>query len=184
VHAGDLAAVRFPADRFDAVYLSHLVEHVHDPVGLLRECRRVLKPGGALVVVTPNTDSRGHRVFGPAWFGLDPPRHLVLLSPGALRAAATSAGFPDADVRTSARIAFITWIAGRDIRRQGRVVSFDGAVPLGRLVRGLGAQIAEAALLSVRPDRGEELVLVARKPARAGGREPLAPAAAPEGAAS
>jgi sterol 3beta-glucosyltransferase len=179
VYHGDLAAQRFPDGCFDAVYLSHVVEHVHDPVALLRECYRVLRPGGRLVAITPNVESRGHRVFGSAWFGLDPPRHLVLLSPAALRAAATSAGFAGADVRTSARIAFVTWIAGRDIRRRGRVVSFAGAVPLARLVRGFGAQIAEAALLSVRPDRGEELLLIARKPDH-GRQDGLAPAAVAE----
>jgi sterol 3beta-glucosyltransferase len=169
VHHGELEAQGFPDGCFDAVYLSHVVEHVLDPVALLGECCRVLRPGGRLVAITPNVESHGHGVFGPDWFGLDPPRHLVLFSPQALRAAATSAGFADADVRTSSRIAFITWIAGHDIRRRGRVVSFDGAVPLPRLLRGFCAQIAEAARLSARPECGEELVLLARKPGRACG---------------
>ncbi|HTE62607.1 MAG TPA: methyltransferase domain-containing protein, partial [Solirubrobacteraceae bacterium] len=93
VHHGELAARGFPDGCFDAVYLSHVVEHVLDPVALLRECCRVLAPGGRLVAITPNVESRGHGVFGADWFGLDPPRHLVLFSPAALRAAATAAGF-------------------------------------------------------------------------------------------
>jgi len=163
-HAGELSALRLPEGQFDAVYLSHVIEHVHEPIDLLRECRRVLRPGGTLVVITPNADSHGHRRFGAAWFGLDPPRHLVVFSPDGLSAAARQAGFADASVRSSARIAFITWIAGEDIRRGGRVVSFDGAVPLGRLARGVTAQVAEAARLAIRPDAGEELLLRATKP--------------------
>jgi sterol 3beta-glucosyltransferase len=163
VREGHLAAQRFPAGRFDAVYLSHVIEHVHDPVALLGECARVLKPAGTLVAITPNVDSRGHRRFGEAWFGLDPPRHLVLFSPAALREAALRAGFADADVRSSARIAFITSIGSVDILRRGRVTSFDGAVPVAGLARGLAAQITEAAALTVRPDAGEEIVLRAAK---------------------
>src|SRR5262249_28606919 len=142
---------------------SHVIEHVHEPESLLRECHRILRPGGVLVAVTPNARSWCHRVFGEAWFGLEPPRHLVMFAPRPLQAAARRAGFGVAGVRTSVRIAFINWIASRDIRSEGRVSSFNGAVPLGRLLRGVGAQVTEALLLRGRPDVGEEIVLTARR---------------------
>jgi len=165
VHLGQLAEQRFADGSFDAVYASHVIEHVHSPFDLLAECSRILKPGGMLVILTPNTRSWGHRVFRDACFPLlDPPRHLVLFSPTSLRIAATNAGFTDVAVRTSARIAFVTWAASGDIRVNGRVRSFDGAMPLGRLARGAIAQFSEAARLAVRHDLGEELVCRARKP--------------------
>src|SRR5258708_36641931 len=71
VRLGDLAAQRYPADHFDAIYMSHVIEHVHDPVALLSECRRVLKVGGRLVALTPNVESWGHRRFQRAWAPLD-----------------------------------------------------------------------------------------------------------------
>lgn len=43
----------FPAARFDVVLSVHTFEHVHDVAAALSECRRVLKPGGCLVVVFP-----------------------------------------------------------------------------------------------------------------------------------
>jgi len=70
---------------YDAIIMNHVIEHVHDPVGLLKECRRLLKPGGLLVAITPNVKSRGHRVFGSCWRDLDPPRHLRLFSVNTLR---------------------------------------------------------------------------------------------------
>src|SRR5262249_39619387 len=41
---------------FEAVYASHLLEHIHleDAKRLLRECRRVLKPGGVIRIVVPD----------------------------------------------------------------------------------------------------------------------------------
>jgi 2-polyprenyl-3-methyl-5-hydroxy-6-metoxy-1,4-benzoquinol methylase len=75
---------------FDAITLSHVIEHVHDPADLLRRIRTLLKPGGLFWVDTPNVDSIGHRVFGRAWIGLDPPRHLVLFNPSSLQALLAS----------------------------------------------------------------------------------------------
>ncbi len=169
VRLGELADQGFADGTFDAIYSSHVLEHVHDIEPLLRECHRVLKPGGVLVAVTPNARSWGHQVFGESWFLLDPPRHLVILSPEALAAAAGRAGFGVVDTRTSPRIAFITWIGSRDIRVDGRITSFLGAttrpVPLGRLLRSPAGHVAEALRLRTRPNVGEEIILVARRTA-------------------
>lgn len=43
---GDAHALPFEAERFDVVYCRYVLEHVADPVQVLREMRRVLKPGG------------------------------------------------------------------------------------------------------------------------------------------
>lgn len=45
-----------PSNRFDAVFSEHMIEHVPQPGGaaMLRECRRVLKPGGRVRITTPD----------------------------------------------------------------------------------------------------------------------------------
>lgn len=93
VHQGQLADANFPDHHFDAVHSAHVIEHVYDPAALLRECYRILKPGGRLIIITPNTASWGHRKFGSAWLNLDPPRHLILFNTATLRAAAERQGF-------------------------------------------------------------------------------------------
>jgi 2-polyprenyl-3-methyl-5-hydroxy-6-metoxy-1,4-benzoquinol methylase len=100
VHWGTLAAQRFPDACFDAVALHHVIEHVPDPLGLLKECRRILKPRGSLVLATPNNQSWGHRIFKEHWRGLEPPRHLHLMSPSAMRRFLTDAGFMEVAIKT------------------------------------------------------------------------------------
>jgi 2-polyprenyl-3-methyl-5-hydroxy-6-metoxy-1,4-benzoquinol methylase len=78
---------------FDAVTLSHVIEHLHDPIEVLRQCRRVMKSGGYLWVETPNIDSVGYEIYGRCWRGLEPPRHLVMFSHASLRFSLERAGF-------------------------------------------------------------------------------------------
>jgi 2-polyprenyl-3-methyl-5-hydroxy-6-metoxy-1,4-benzoquinol methylase len=80
-------------EQFDGITLSHVIEHVHDPQGVLRSCHRLLKPGGWVWLDTPNLNSCGHAVFEHAWRGLEPPRHLVLFTRDSLCRALISAGF-------------------------------------------------------------------------------------------
>ncbi len=98
VHLGALESLRLPGDSYAAVTMSHVIEHVHDPVALLRECFRLLLPGGRLVLATPNIESFGHRWFGRNWSNLDPPRHLHLFTRRTLKECAARAGFRSIDV--------------------------------------------------------------------------------------
>lgn len=79
--------------RFDIVTASHVIEHVSNPVEFLQQCRKLLLPGGRVVLRTPNVDSLGHRRYQRAWRGLEPPRHLHLFTVAALKACSSSAGF-------------------------------------------------------------------------------------------
>src|SRR5687768_2044001 len=72
-----LEEAHFPDNEFDLVILWHVLEHVPDPRGTLREIGRVLKPGGTLLVAVPNFGSLEARSAGPGWFHLDVPRHLT-----------------------------------------------------------------------------------------------------------
>ncbi len=103
VFLGDLRDAKFAAGSFDAIVMSHVIEHVVDPVGLLAECARILKPEGDFVTITPNATSWGHHKFRAAWRGLEPPRHLTVFTPRALRLAITKAGMRPTRTRYSAR---------------------------------------------------------------------------------
>ncbi len=88
-----LAEAAYPHDHFDLVILWHVLEHLPDPAETLAEVRRILRPGGDVVIAIPNFSSWQARWAGPAWFHLDPPRHLYHLPVEALRTLLTSRGF-------------------------------------------------------------------------------------------
>lgn len=80
-------------ESFDWVTISHVIEHVHDPLSLLRDSFRLLRPGGGLYVDTPNIDAVGHSVYGADWLALDPPRHLILFNRKSLSDSVKRSGF-------------------------------------------------------------------------------------------
>lgn len=162
MHQGGLPEQRFQMSAFDAVTMSHSIEHVHDPVAWLAEVRRILKPGGRLAIATPNTRSLLHRRFGAYWFALDPPRHLHLFNRAALAAALRQAGFERSHIFSSIRDANGAWLGSRAIQNRGRHDMVTPAPPLQRLLARL-FQLREAVALRADPDAGEDLVAIAEK---------------------
>jgi SAM-dependent methyltransferase len=78
---------------FDEVLIWHVLEHLGDPRRTLEEVRRILRPGGRLVVAVPNFSSLQARCTGAAWFHLDLPRHLFHFPLAALRTLLRDIGF-------------------------------------------------------------------------------------------
>ena len=99
VLTGTLPHPELEAGSFDVVTMWHSLEHVHDPLGVLRAAYDLLAPGGRLMVAMPNIDSAAFHWFGPAWFALDLPRHLTHFAPPTLRAMLEAAGFRVARLR-------------------------------------------------------------------------------------
>ena len=158
VAVGTLQEAKLPAQSFDAVTLSHVIEHVVDPIGLLTECARVLKPGGKLVVLTPNVKSLAHEIFRDSWRGLEPPRHLHLFSMDTLQAAAERAKLQVESVSTSARSAGWVGMASCSIKDKGTFSDSDASwrLRLGGVFFHLREEVSRCASKGI----GEELVLV------------------------
>ncbi len=148
-----------PDGYFDVVTMNHVIEHLHDPVGALREVRRVLRSGGMLWVATPNLTGLGSRYYRRNWLPLDPPRHLVLFTFTSLRLACLRAGLSQPSLRKTldARAIFTA-----SARISGGAPPF-GTSPLSRAERWCWmARAADLASLLL-PSMGEELVAVVRK---------------------
>lgn len=161
---GDPATLDAPEASFDAVLMNNVIEHVPDAVQVLATCHRMLRPGGRLVVLTPNFASLGRRCYGSDWRGLEIPRHLQVFTAGSLASAAVQAGFSQPHVFSSAGGANTVSIlqASRTIRAR-RLGQPEPAMGLGIAVL---AQLEKLGLL-LGLGWGEWIVLVAhRGPAR------------------
>jgi SAM-dependent methyltransferase len=162
VYSAPLEELHLPERRYDAIVMTHVIEHVHDPLALLRECLRLLAPGGQLVAVTPNSHSLGHRLFGVHWRALEPPRHLYLYSVGNLPRLAQQAGYSRAEVWTSAANAEGVGIASWNLLARGRHQA--GVVPWGMArLAGLTFQIAASLVIKLWKSSGEEAIVRAWK---------------------
>lgn len=93
VIVGTLDTATLPKQGFDFVHMSHVLEHLHDPVRDLNEIAGLLRPGALLYVETPNAASFNARHCGPYWFPWDTPRHLHVFSPSTLKRALEEASF-------------------------------------------------------------------------------------------
>lgn len=76
---------RLPSASFDVVTLWHVLEHVHDLHEYIEQIRRVLKPGGTIVIAVPNYTSWDASHYKNYWAAYDVPRHLYHFSPDAIR---------------------------------------------------------------------------------------------------
>ena len=168
VRDGMLADADFADDTFDAIVLSHVIEHVHEPMALLRECGRVLRPGGVLVLMTPNLTSVGHRKFGADWRGLEPPRHLHVFSVESLAACVQRVGLEVSEVRTSARLVRGIWWVSHSIQHHaGRR---KRPPRIGAYLASWGMSLVEDVMRVSDARSSEEIILFATKPSQSNGR--------------
>lgn len=162
VHLGDLKSLRLPESSFDAVIMNHVIEHVYEPVALLAECRRILKPNGLLMAITPNIESYGHGYFGPNCRILEPPRHIHIFSQKTLKQVAVNAGFEKCETWTTPAkaesIATGSYEIEKDCFRET-----DKYPLLSIYLSSILFQIMASATHIIRPDTGEECILKAVK---------------------
>jgi len=123
-------------EAFDVVVYRHALEHVNDPVRDLELARRLLAPGGTVLISMPNWDSWQRRLFGGRWFPLEMPRHRLHLGPASLRAVAERAGLGVRWTRTGTSALGLPWslqyvVAGRLVSDGGWRLALGYAFAVG-----------------------------------------------------
>jgi 2-polyprenyl-3-methyl-5-hydroxy-6-metoxy-1,4-benzoquinol methylase len=86
-------------DRFDAVVAFDIIEHTQNPIKFLEEIRQILRPGGWLMLATPDTGHFLRYLMGCHWPMLQPMQHTYLFSKSAMRFALAQAGFENIGVQ-------------------------------------------------------------------------------------
>lgn len=145
----------------DAILLCHVIEHLSEPSEALKECHRILKPGGILIMLTPNTKSLGYRQFGRNWLHLDPPRHLTLFNANNMCRMLESAGFATPKCSASLRDANWTLAGSLALRNIGGYKI--GSLPFPLRFLGMCLMYIEWFWALFNPSCGEEIVSIAKK---------------------
>jgi len=153
VRTGRLEDAGLDDDSFDVVVLADVIEHLTDPTTTVREIRRVLKPGGRLLLLTPDAGSTMAKLVGERWWGLLDD-HYFYFSRATMRRFLENEGFVVDDVRAQGRsFPLKHWIF--KISQYSEVVH--------GVIAGATARLGVADL-RVSVNLGDMMACVARKP--------------------
>jgi SAM-dependent methyltransferase len=149
---GTLDAACFPSSHFDITALYHVIEHLPSPRRAVRELHRVLRPGGWLVLETPNEATLWFHLLGARWRQIIPD-HRYFFSPETVARLCGESGFEIRELRPVGKAMSVRLFISR-VGRYHRPL----ARTLGTLSRRLG--IEERTL---RLNLGDVMRLYARK---------------------
>jgi SAM-dependent methyltransferase len=164
---GNLAALPLATGSVDVVANLQVIEHLWDQPGFLAECARVLRPGGTLLVTTPNRIT-----FSPGRDTPLNPFHTRELSAAELAGLLAAAGFA---VRAMLGLHHGPALRARDAAHGGSLIDAQVAVALGgqpwpeRLLADVAAvRAADFEVHAERIDESLDLVAVAELPPAGG----------------
>lgn len=150
----------------DVITLSHVIEHVHEPWSFLETWATVLRPGGSIIIRTPNIESIGYRWFGANWRGLEPPRHLQIYTAQSMRRMIEKTTLKIDDVWTTSAAAETIWVASIGLKRTaaGQQFTIDRKQIFAAKVFGPIIAIYAKTMWWIDRNSGEELCVRLYKP--------------------
>jgi 2-polyprenyl-3-methyl-5-hydroxy-6-metoxy-1,4-benzoquinol methylase len=140
---------------FDVISAFDLIEHVHDPRGFLRRCTRLLKPGGMLVLSTPDSGHFLRRLMRSRWPMLQPMQHLHLFSRRGLVEVMRAERFEDVHAGTAYKTLSVEYLVDQ-IRTLNPLLS--------RLLSAVTRAAPASVLRRYRRVNIGEILAVARRP--------------------
>ena len=77
---GDINKCKIKKNNFDVINMSHVLEHLKDPISVIKKCRFILKKEGFIFIAIPNNDSLQSKFGKKHWYHLCLPYHLYHLT--------------------------------------------------------------------------------------------------------
>ena len=164
IHIGTLETAPFRAGTFDLITMTDLLEHVPDPLGVLRVAHRLLKPRGYVLITTPNTHSFSCKLMGSRWTHYNL-YHLIYSNPDSMQVIASNSGFRIAMCRSAEKVVNIGYL-----RSQFFAFRHWALTPLIRSIHALCRPFAN---LPIRLTTGDMMVILEKQGEPAGTFEPV-----------
>jgi 2-polyprenyl-3-methyl-5-hydroxy-6-metoxy-1,4-benzoquinol methylase len=127
VFNGALCDAGFPEGHFDVAAMYHVIEHVPSPRREVRELRRIIKPGGWLILETPNISTVWYRLLGARWRQFIPD-HIFFFTPQTLTRLCENGGFEVRELRSVGKAMSLRLFINRLGRYQRRPAKLLEAV--------------------------------------------------------
>jgi SAM-dependent methyltransferase len=131
--------------RFDIIIFTEIIEHINNPLPVLRALWQLLRPGGCLYVTTPNFNSLERRLLRDEWGMICWPEHITYWTPRTLDAAMRRSGFR----RRWRRVENISPYRVLQALKRGRLSSMVGNVSEQDFSDRAQQQVAGSKLLSL-----------------------------------
>jgi len=143
-------------DNFDVITSWDVIEHLDDPKAALMAISARLKPGGHLILSTPDIGSLAAKLTGQGWWYLDPVQHVILFNRNSLASLLQGAGFDVLDVTSMGHWYELTYVFSRlsHLYRNGII---------GRLSSGCAKVAAKGPQIFLPINPFDVMVLHARK---------------------
>lgn len=160
-HVGDLTQCNLATNSFDVICMSQTIEHLYDPKSTLKESLRILKPGGLLVMTTPNAHSLGASEFGACWRGWEAPRHLHLFTVESLQQLTQQSGFREIEANTYSAGSAVVYRVSRTIQHPKK---YSWLNELSLLIWSYRKELYEYRTQNNDPHTGQNILIRACKP--------------------
>lgn len=161
IFKGTLLEANLKANSFDYIRANHSFEHVPNPVEVMNEIYRILKPGGKLFIGVPNIDSIPFRIFGKYWWHLGTPVHAYSYTIQTITDLITRSAFAIDRVHFNSNFASVLGSLQIYANRNNGKKSTDGWLMKNPFLM-LGGNIVTLALDLVH--QGDTIEVIAQKP--------------------
>lgn len=113
VKKGSLTTVAYSPNSFDVVTYQDVIEHVVFPMSELKKVYKILKPGGWLLIVTPDVGGFWSKLLGSVWYHFKPGEHVVYFSQESIRKALGKSGFINIKTSKTYHVMSLEYLANR-----------------------------------------------------------------------
>ena len=148
VFQGDLFNHSFEPNSFDLITLQDMLEHTTNPLSQLEAAYQLLKPGGWILITTPNVDGILAKLLGSFWYHYKPGEHLTYFSLKTINIALEKTGFVEIESKPTSKSLSVEYILDRLKYYQPQVFSIllklARKLSLDRLVFEVGTGELEA----------------------------------------